>query len=76
MAVFTIGATLFLFIIISGAKAGNFGKNFYFNNDLAELLTNIMLLLSIVMSILSLISYFKRLIKENSIRELKSQGGR
>src|SRR5437868_9376267 len=51
MAVFIIGATLFLFILISAAKSGNFGKNFYYNTELAELLTNIMLLLSIVMSV-------------------------
>ena len=68
MAVFTIGATLFFFILISAAKSGNFGKNFYYNIEIAELLTKLMLLLSIVMSMLSLLSYFKRLTKEISIQ--------
>ena len=67
IAVFTIGATLMVFIIFTALKNGSFNKYFYYNNELAELLTNIMLLLSIVMSILSLFSYFKRLTKETSI---------
>ncbi len=52
-AVFTIGLTIVIFIIIKL----NF---FYYVSDNAELLSKIMLLLSVTTVILSLVSYFKR----------------
>jgi CDP-diacylglycerol--glycerol-3-phosphate 3-phosphatidyltransferase len=60
MAVFTIGLTLFLSIFSFGAKNSQFGIFFSYHYEITELLTGLLLFLSIVMIILSLVSYFKR----------------
>jgi cardiolipin synthase len=63
MAVFTIGLTLFISIISAGAKKGQFGDFFSYHNEITELLLVLMLFLSIVMILLSLLSYSKRFIE-------------
>jgi cardiolipin synthase len=63
MAVFTIGLTLFMSIFSAGAKQGQFGEYFSYHNEITELLLALMLFLSIVMILLSLLSYSKRFIE-------------
>lgn len=65
MAVFTIGLTLFLSIFGSGAKKNQFGNYFSYHNEITELLYSVLLFLSIVMIILSLLSYIKRFTEIN-----------
>jgi CDP-diacylglycerol--glycerol-3-phosphate 3-phosphatidyltransferase len=63
LAVFTIGLTLFLAIFASGAKNGQFGNFFLYHSEFTELLTGVMLFLSIAMIILSLASYSQRFLQ-------------
>src|SRR4030095_6083636 len=60
MTVFTIGLTLFLSIFGTGAKNSQFGSFFSYHSEITELLSGVLLFLSIVMIILSLLSYYKR----------------
>lgn len=60
MAVFTIGLTLLLAIFNAGAEKSQFGEYFFYHNEITELLLGVMLFLSIVMILLSLLSYIKR----------------
>jgi CDP-diacylglycerol--glycerol-3-phosphate 3-phosphatidyltransferase len=62
LAVFTIGFTLFLLLFNAGAQIGQFGNFFSYHNEITELFTWVLLFLSIVMIILSLVSYSKRFI--------------
>lgn len=63
LAVFSIGATLFLSIFAKGAQFGQFGNFFSYHNEITELLIVILLFLSIGMILLSLVSYLKRFLE-------------
>lgn len=63
MAVFTIGLTLFLSVFSFGAKNSQFGNFFSYHSEITELLMRVLLFLSIVMIILSLVSYFMRFLQ-------------
>jgi phosphatidylglycerophosphate synthase len=63
LTVFTIGLTLFLSIFEAGAQKGQFGFFFSYHNEITELLIGVLLFSSIVMIILSLVSYGKRFIE-------------
>lgn len=60
IAVFTIGLTLFLSIFQLGALKGNFGNFFMYHTEFVELLYGISILISLVMILISVISYFNR----------------
>lgn len=60
IAVFTIGLTLFLGILVNSAKLGQLGTFFSYHTEFMELLYTIILLLSITMMIISIYSYFNR----------------
>lgn len=60
IAVFTIGLTLFISIFAVAAKLGQLGEFFMYHTEFMELLYTLALLLSIVMIIVSLVSYFNR----------------
>lgn len=60
IAVFTIGLTLFISIFLFGAIKGSFGNYFMYHTEFVELLYSISILLSLVMIVISVISYFNR----------------
>lgn len=63
ITVFTIGATLFLSIVKSASSTGEFGSFLMYHNEITELLYSILFFISIVMSLISLISYFYRFLQ-------------
>ena len=63
IAVFTIGLTLLITIFNFGAQKGQFGNYFSYHSEITELLIGVLLFLSIVMILLSVISYFNRFLK-------------
>lgn len=63
LAVFAIGATIFSAIFANGAKFGEFGSFFSYHSEITELLYTILLFSSVVVAIISLVSYFNRFIE-------------
>ncbi|MEO8513052.1 MAG: CDP-alcohol phosphatidyltransferase family protein [Ignavibacteria bacterium] len=63
LAVFTIGAAIFFAIIANGAKFGQFGSYLSYHSEITELLYTVMLFSSVVLAIISLVSYFNRFIE-------------
>lgn len=63
IAVFSIGAAIFMAILANGAKFGQFGTFFSYHSEITELLYTVLLFLSVVLAMLSLLSYFKRFIE-------------
>ena len=63
IAVFLIGSAIFFAIFTSGAKLGQFGNFLSYHSEITELLYTVLLFISIVLTILSLLSYFQRFIK-------------
>lgn len=59
-AVFTIGLTLVISIIIAGAASGSFGNFFMYHIEFLKLLYTILIFTSLGMVVLSLGSYFNR----------------
>ncbi len=60
IAVFSIGLTMFIALIKTGSEIGQFGSYLLYHNEITELLFKLMVFISIGLSLLSLISYFKR----------------
>ncbi len=60
ITVFSIGFTLILSIFNFASKIGQFGNYFFYHCEITELLYIIMLFISIVLTFLSLFSYFQR----------------
>jgi len=60
VAVFTIGGTIFFAIFANGAKLGQFGNYLTYHSEITELLYTVLLFMSLVLAILSLLSYFQR----------------
>lgn len=60
VTVFSIGLTIFISIVEKGAEIGQFGDFMLYHNEITELLFKLMVFISIGLSILSLIIYFKR----------------
>lgn len=60
IAVFTIGLTIFLAFVQKGASLNQFGTFLLYHNEITELLFNIMVFISVGMSVISLLVYFKR----------------
>lgn len=63
ITVFTIGGTIFFAIFANGAKLGQFGIYLTYHNEITELLYTVLLFSSIVLAILSLLSYLQRFIQ-------------
>lgn len=63
LAVFFIGSAIFTSILAIGAKNGQFGNFLSYHSEITELLYTVLLFISIVLAILSLLSYFQRFIK-------------
>jgi len=62
LTVFIIGFTLFNLIIINGLLASEQNNFFSYHTEKLELYWNILILISIVMSVFSLVSYFKKFV--------------
>ncbi|NOS83827.1 MAG: hypothetical protein HOP31_01705 [Ignavibacteria bacterium] len=60
VTVFTIGGTIFFAIFANGAKLGQFGNYLTYHNEITELLYTVLLFMSLVLAILSLLSYLQR----------------
>lgn len=60
ITVFTIGGTIFFAIFTNGAKFGQFGNYLTYHSEITELLYTVLLFMSLVLAILSLLSYFQR----------------
>lgn len=60
ITVFTIGGTIFFAIFANGAKIGQFGNFLTYHNEITELLYTVLLFMSLVLAILSLLSYLQR----------------
>lgn len=63
IAVFTIGFTLVLSLLKTGALTGQFGNYLLYHNEITELLYSIMFFISIAMIFISLTSYFYRFLQ-------------
>jgi len=62
-AVFFIGAAIFFGILATGAKSGQFGNFLSYHSEITELLYSILLFMSVVLALISLLSYLQRFIK-------------
>lgn len=62
-AAVAIGTTLLIAIFSKGAKFGQFGNFLSYHSEITELLYTVLLFLSVVLAIVSLVSYFNRFIK-------------